>query len=153
MKKYILIGIGNPFLKDDRVGLEVVERAKKLGCPWDVEFVFNVGFELIDKILGYDEVILVDASLYNKSPGNIIELDKTSLLSGNTASVNTHTMSLSNVIDMGYTLFPEEMPRNIKVFLIEAKEVTSFSYDLSPEVKRAVDEVVNRIKSIWDNAR
>lgn len=147
--KRLLLGIGNPFLKDDRAGLEVVARARALGCPWDTEELYTVGFELLDKIRGYEEVVIVDASQWGHPPGTILELEGEVLRAPSTSTINTHALTLGHTLEVGYSILPEEMPKRLKVILIEAGEIDQFSDKFSPEVERAVAEVVHRLQASW----
>ena len=61
----VVVGLGNPVLSDDRVGLAVVERLEKLLREHSLDNVAvrsstRGGFELLDLLNGYDRAILVD---------------------------------------------------------------------------------------------
>ena len=150
MENTLLIGIGNPFLGDDRVGLEVVERVKREGCPWNIEVLYNVGFDLLDKILGYEKVIIIDACKYGGPIGNVLILNKDDLLNQRVYSINTHGFTLSHIIELGQTLYPELMPSYLKVILVEANRIEDFSQSFSPEVMNAIDRVVKYLKELWE---
>ncbi len=149
MAKRLLLGIGNPFLKDDRAGLEVVARARARGCPWDTEELYTVGLELLDKICGYDEVIIVDAAQWGTPPGTILELTGKDLRDPLLSTANTHAMTLGHTLEVGYQIFPEEMPQELRVILVQIAEIDTFSDQFSPAVERAVEEVVQRLERIW----
>ncbi|NLW25048.1 MAG: hydrogenase maturation protease [Clostridia bacterium] len=62
MKKFIVIGLGNPILTDDGVGNRIAQNLQKLVSP-EVEVVEAslAGFNLIDLVAGYEKAILIDA--------------------------------------------------------------------------------------------
>ncbi len=149
MKRSLLIGIGNPYLGDDKLGIEVVKRAKKEGCPWDIEILYNIGFDLLDKIIGYEEVIIIDACKYGIDPGTILKLNKKDLLKQRVSSINTHGLTLSEILELGEALYPELMPSGVEVILIEAKDISDFSYKCSYEVETSISKVLDYLKKKW----
>ncbi|OAG26869.1 hydrogenase maturation protease [Thermodesulfatator autotrophicus] len=148
-KKTILIGIGNPYLQDDRAGLVVVSRLREMSCPWDLEELYTTGLEVLDKIRGYDEAIIIDAAQWGKEPGTIIELSGEDLRLPHVSSVNTHAMTLGHIIEVGYVAFPEEMPKKLTAYLIEAEKLDEFSYEMSPRVKTAIEKLVSFLEKRW----
>ncbi|MFC1927886.1 hydrogenase maturation protease, partial [Chloroflexota bacterium] len=61
--KALVLGIGNPILSDDGVGIKVAREVEKnLNDPQiTVSEASAAGLSLLDSILGYDRVIIVDA--------------------------------------------------------------------------------------------
>jgi len=142
MKKAIVIGIGNPNLKDDGIGFKVVE---ELSEPVDKLCLLNTDLKVIQKVLGYNLAIIVDGIKTGAKPGTIIEIDPLKTWE-NVYSSGTHSMSLFEVIRIGYTIFPEEMPKEIKIIGIEVENISEFSRELSPSVEKAIPKVLNKIK-------
>ena len=62
MPKAIVIGVGNPVIADDALGL-VAARSVRDQCPGGVAVaeVFNGGLELMEAMAGYDRAFVVDA--------------------------------------------------------------------------------------------
>src|SRR5512138_3647970 len=62
--KTLILGLGNPILGDDGVGWKVAEAVKLLlerrKPPVEVEFASLGGLSLMERMLGYSHVILVD---------------------------------------------------------------------------------------------
>ncbi len=144
--KCVVIGIGNPYLQDDRAGVVIVEMLEKDGLPCRTEAISTVGFEVIDKIRGFERAIIVDACLLGNDPGGILEVTIDDIFSTR-VSVNSHTIPLGTILKTGYICFPDEMPKEISIMLIEVKEIEEFTLQMSPEVEAAVVEVVARIKT------
>lgn len=148
--KTIVVGIGNPYLGDDSAGIRVAQEIERLNKV-DVATIL-AGFEIIDRILGYERAILVDC-LRGKNAGKIhvfnleeiaalINLNK---LGSKFAFYTTHTMDLATILKLGYELFPDEMPKDLKIYAIEI--VSEKFGDCILEVKEAIDKVVNLIVS------
>ncbi len=149
MKSTLLVGVGNPYFGDDRVGLEVVDRAAREGCPWNLDKLYHIGFDLLDKILKYEKVIIVDACKYGNPPGTILRLKKNDLIMQEFLSINTHGFGIGHVIRVGEMVYGQEMPKEIEAILIEVKNINNFSLICSKEVKRAVEIVIKDLKKLW----
>lgn len=147
MKKCVVIGIGNPYLQDDRAGVVVVEQLEQGGLACQTEVVYTVGFEVMDKVRGYERAIIVDACKLGNDPGAILDVTVDDIFTTH-ALVNSHAITLGTTLKTGFVCFPEEMPADIRILLIEVKEIKEFTQQMSPEVERAVDEVVERIRTM-----
>ncbi len=144
-KTCLVVGIGNPLLRDDKLGIQVVETLNNQQVPVETTILYTVGFELIDKILGYEKVIIIDAAKFGKLPGTILELRLEDIFTTH-ALINSHAITLGTTLKTGYLIFPEEMPRKLKIILVEAEDTTHFGKECSPAVRQAIEKVVERIK-------
>jgi len=131
-------------LKDDRAGIEVAERIAASGLEVDTEIIFGVGFEVNDKIMGYQDVIIVDAAKIGKEPGTITQVGVEDIFSDHQLA-SSHAVTLGSTLKVGYELFEEEMPRSLKILLIEAEDYYEFTRDCSPSVNKAIDQAVQII--------
>ncbi len=143
-KKFLVCGIGNPMLKDDRAGIEVAERIAASDLEVDTEIIFGVGFEVNDKIMGYDDVIIVDAAKLGKKPGTITQAGVEDIFSDHQLA-SSHAVTLGSTLKVGYELFGEDMPRTLRILLIEAEDYYEFTRDCSPSVDKAIGEAVEII--------
>ena len=109
--------------------------------------LFRSGFEVMDKIRGCDQAIIVDACMLGNEPGSILEVGVDDIFTTH-ALVNSHAVTLGTTLKTGYVCFPEEMPADIRILLIEVKEIKEFTQQMSSEVEAAVDVVVERIKGM-----
>jgi hydrogenase maturation protease len=145
--KCVVVGIGNPYLQDDRAGVVIVEMLEKEGLPCRTEVVYTVGFEVMDKIRGFERAIIVDACMLGNEPGSILEVTVDDIFSTH-ALVNSHAITLGTTLKTGLICFPEDMPEDIRIILIEVKEIKEFTQQMSPEVDAAVLTVVDRIRTL-----
>lgn len=88
--KTLVLGVGNPLLCDDGVGIRVVRKIKKLlgsNNVVDIAEAHTLGISILDYIRGYSKVIIVDSLVDKGIPvGCLKELEigqikKISLLS------------------------------------------------------------------------
>lgn len=73
----LIIGLGNPLVTDDSVGLRVAaELRTRLAGRADVEVAEDYwgGLRLMEQMVGYDRAIVVDAICSGAPPGTIHHL-------------------------------------------------------------------------------
>lgn len=94
-KKVVIAGIGNPFRKDDFVGVEIVRKLKRM----DSKNVYFIEAETIpesylEKIVAFKptHTLLIDAGIINKKAGTALLADPTQLI--RKISISTHTLPL-----------------------------------------------------------
>jgi hydrogenase maturation protease len=149
MTRTIVVGVGNPILGDDGVGIIVVqELRKKLKDPEIViEEAYTGGLNLLDIIMGYDHAILVDAiSVPDKRPGEVFVLDPKEVPS--THSTNPHNVSFGEAIDMVERMRDQTIPAKIELIGINIKPSLDFSDRLSIEVEEAVPKAVAKVEGL-----
>ncbi len=147
-KRFLVCGIGNPMLKDDRAGIEVAERIEASGLEVDTEIIFGVGFEVNDKIMGYEDVIIIDAAKIGKPAGTIHQVSVDGIFQDHQLA-SSHAVTLGSTLKVGYELFPEEMPDRLQIILIEAEDYFEFTRQCSTPVCRAIEEVIELIVAYY----
>lgn len=143
----LVCGIGNPMLKDDRAGIEVAEQIEKMNLDdVDVEIIYGVGFEVNDKVMGYDRVFIIDAAKMGHPAGTILEVGVDDIFHDHKLA-SSHATTLGSTLKIGYELFADEMPKEITIFLIEAEDYFEFTKTCSPAVAAAIPKVIDTIVS------
>jgi len=150
--KTIVLGVGNPILRDDGVGIHVARKIKeKINNPnVVVDEAITGGMNLLDLMTGYDKAILIDAvNIKNENVGEVLSFPLSSL--STTHSDNPHDASLMEALELSKKLGQENIPKEIIVVGIVLKEIPYiFGEELSPEiakaVPRAIDLTLNEIK-------
>ncbi len=140
----IVLGIGNPLLQDDRAGLEVVQRISRMDLPVDTQELYTVGFEVMDRLVEYDRAFVVDACRLGNEPGTVMEVSIDDIFSSNSLA-SSHAITLGATLKTAYHLFPDEMPGELRIFLIEVERVEEFTDVMSTCVEKAVQETVDII--------
>jgi hydrogenase maturation protease len=151
-----IIGLGNPILGDDGVGWRVVEalRARLDDEVVDVLCLSVGGVSLMERLVGFDRALLVDAVVTGGAPGEVLSVPLEDLgdpSCGHTAS--THDTTLATALSLGRAL-QAPLPEDILVVGVEVDptRLHEFNEDLSPEVTAAVPEAVRRVEA-WLAAR
>lgn len=142
--KTIVLGVGNPILCDDGVGIHVARQIKeKINDPdIVVDEAITGGMNLLDLMTGYDKAILIDA--VNIKDANVGEVRCFSLSSlPTTHSDNPHDASLMEALELAKKLGQDKIPSEIIVVGIVLKEIPYvFGETLSPEIAKAVPKAI-----------
>ncbi len=141
--KTVVLGLGNPILTDDGVGLKVARAVRERVVNPDVSVIeaCTGGLEVLDLLLDFDCAIIIDAvQTRHGRPGQVYRFDSSALdFSEHTASL--HGVSLGNALDLGRQL-GMAVPGKIQFFAIEAENVTDFGEECTAAVAAAVPRCV-----------
>lgn len=150
--KTLVLGLGNPILTDDGVGVRVAEAVQAqlpAGTPIDVREVSVGGLTLMESMVGYDRVIVIDAMIVdamlrrNGSPGKIrrMTLEDLEAISPTQHSASTHDTSLVTALAMGRRM-GLHLPEDVVIFAVDVENVIDFGDEPTPAVAAAIPEVV-----------
>jgi hydrogenase maturation protease len=150
--KIIIIGLGNPILTDDGVGVKVayavrdaLASAARNGVT--VTEASVGGLRLMEMMEGYDRVILVDAiQTADGQPGTIYRLTLDDIASAvpTQHSASAHDMNLPTAMEMGRCL-GMALPASVEIFAIEALDVVTFGETCTPHVTAAIPAVTELV--------
>ncbi len=148
----VVVGLGNPILSDDSVGIKVAARVRERLAPGSgVEVVeaYAGGLRLMEAISGFARAIVVDAVKSGDDPAGTV---RTFPLHAAAATRNTlcaHDGDLATVLKLGSEL-GLELPGEVAIVGIEAVDVETFGEELSDAVRAAVPEAVAVVLRILD---
>jgi len=135
--KTLVLGLGNPILSDDGVGIKVSQEVARKATGVDVMEASLGGLALLDIITGYDRVIMVDAILTGtRKPGEIVRFGPEDI-ADSIHSSSPHDVNFSTALELGKAL-DIPLPKHIILYGIEAADITNFSEQCTPEVQEAV---------------
>lgn len=141
--KTLVIGLGNPILSDDGVGVRVAEEVQSRlpsASQTEVMEVSVGGLTLMEFMIGYDRAIIIDAiQLENTQPGRIhrMSIDDLRDISPTQHSASPHDTTLITALQMGHEI-GLKLPKEIIIFAIEAERVLDFGEELTPAVAAAI---------------
>ncbi len=150
--KTLVLGIGNPILSDDGAGIRVTQEVgKKLDDPQiTVSETSASGLSLLDSIIGYDKVIIIDAIQTEKGKAGQIYRMGPEDFSFAKHLLSPHQINLVTALELGKML-NLAMPQKITIFAVEAKDITNFGERCTPEVESAIPEVVKMVLEELDS--
>ena len=153
VRSVLVLGLGNPILRDDGVGWRVVEEvqarsepvrasddATTNGARVEFDCVALGGLALMERLIGYDRAVLVDAiCTRDGTPGTVYRLALDDLPTLNADAV--HDATLQAALELGRRL-GAKLPVDIAIIAVEAADLLDFGEGLSPAVEAAVPEAV-----------
>lgn len=142
----LVLGIGNPILSDDSVGIKVAQEVgRKVSDPQvTVAETSLAGLTLLDSIVGYDKVIIIDAIQTKEGEAGRIYRMGTADFSCTKHYSSPHQINLVTALELGKMLnLP--VPQEITVFAVETEDITSFSEECTPKVEEAIPRVVDMV--------
>jgi hydrogenase maturation protease len=139
----IVIGVGNDLRGDDAAGWETVRRLPPSGSLVLHEHGGDAP-GLISLWEADDDVVVVDAVVSDDPPGTILEIDALAApLPVDVSWATTHGAGVAEGVELARAL--GLLPRSLVVLGIVAKRF-DLGTPMTPEVERAVDEIVRRLR-------
>ncbi|MEN8171920.1 MAG: hydrogenase maturation protease [Chloroflexota bacterium] len=151
--KTLVVGLGNPILTDDGVGVKVayaVEKALGPDIPKNITITEASvgGLRLMELMIGYDRVILIDAIMTQNGHdyGYIhkMSLDDLRQITPTEHSASAHDTSLITALNAGERL-GLHLPKEFEIFAVEVENVMDFSDQPTPAVAKAIPEVTTLV--------
>ncbi len=144
--KALVLGLGNPILSDDGVGIRVAEELEGKVDPQEVTVLETsmAGLDLLNMLADYDRAIIIDAiQTVGGQAGDIYQLEPGALDSTQHAA-SPHDVNFATALELGRRLgLP--LPRQIIIFAIEVADASTFSEKCTPDVRGAIPGCVEMI--------
>jgi hydrogenase maturation protease len=154
--KTLVLGLGNELYGDDAVGIHVVRKlrlefeAKKKNLKWTKNVEFEEcslsGLALLDVIVGFDSLIIVD-TIKKSNP----RTGKTHLLEAkdlrHIPGPSPHYVSVPQTLEIGKNL-GLKVPTTIKILGVEAKSMYNLGEGLTEDMKKACPAIIEKVKEV-----
>lgn len=146
--KTLILGMGNPILSDDGVGLFIAGKLAGKIQGVDVITTPLVGLNLLDILAGYDKLFLIDAMTIGRSVGEIAKLEEGE---GSLHLFSSHGLNFPEIMRLGREL-GYKMPEVAAIYGIEIGHEVAFGEGLSSELKAkaeaAIPELIEDIRRL-----
>jgi hydrogenase maturation protease len=145
--KILILGLGNPLVTDDSVGLRVVEQLKPLladRSEVEVSEDYWGGLRLMERMIGFERAIVIDAIQTGSPPGTIHHLTADGIATQRSASA--HDVNLATALEFGRQAgaqLPEN--RHIQLVGIETQDILNFGESCTPAVQDAIPKAVDAV--------
>jgi hydrogenase maturation protease len=153
--KTLILGLGNPLITDDSIGLRVAAELKtRLAGRPDLEVAEDYwgGLRLMEQMVGYQRVIVVDAICTGAPPGTIHHLSPFDVPTQRSAS--SHDMTLPTALALGrHAGLPLPADSAILLVGIEAEDILTFGETCTPAVAAAVPLAVSHVLQALDTMK
>jgi hydrogenase maturation protease len=146
----LIIGLGNSLLRDDAVGLRVARQVRAaLSGREDIEVAEEAcgGLRLMERMIGFDRAILIDAIRSGRPPGTVLTLDPRDMRTQHSAS--SHDVNLPTALALGRRT-GARLPADdrLSVIAIEAEDVETFGEEMTAAVEAAVPSAAARVLTV-----
>jgi hydrogenase maturation protease len=147
----LVIGMGNPYLRDDAVGIRLARHlrqslAPRPGLAWEVECCLG-GLGVLDLVEGRDRVVLLDSIKAGGAPGDWYRFDGRALRETmNLAGV--HDANLATALELGRRLGLRVPPdEEVHVFAVEVEDNLTFGERMSDALEERFPEYAGQIRA------
>jgi hydrogenase maturation protease len=144
--RIVVLGVGNTLLKDEGVGVRVVEEfGRQYDLPDNVRVVDGgtQGLWLTPTLQETDHLIVVDAVLGDEGPGALYRLEREDLPKGLRLKQSAHDSDLVEALNLCRLL--DVGPKSVVVLGIQPQDITPFGLELTEPVAARVPDLVLRI--------
>lgn len=140
------MGIGNLILRDDGVGIRIAQKLKEEDPALEVIETSEVGIALLDLVVGYRKLIIIDSVKTGKGqPGELYMLKLKNMKPGIDLP-SSHGIDIATAFELGHRLgYP--MPGQIRIYAVEVKNNETFGEGLSPEIEKRIPAIAREIAS------
>ena len=144
--KILVLGLGNDILTDDAIGILVAREVRRQVAHLadvDVRETMEMGLALLDFIVGYETLIIIDAIQTSRgAPGHIYEITQQRLkLLPDRAP---HFLGIAETLQLGWRL-GLAMPSRLKIFAVEVADPFTFGTQMTAALQQALPIAVERI--------
>jgi len=148
--KTLIVGLGNPILSDDGVGVKVAYclRKRLLTHPdLTIKEASAGGLRLLEMALGYDRVVLVDAICRKGGLPGVFSrlcLKDIAAMAPTQNLASAHDTSLTTAVEMGKRM-GLDLPHEWIIYAVNVTHIDAFDDRLTAAVSRAVPRLVDTI--------
>jgi len=143
-QKVVIAGIGNPFRRDDFVGVEIVRKLNNhISQSVYLIEAETIPESFIDPITKFKptHILIIDAGLLNQKPGTSKLADTKQLM--RKSSISTHTLPLRIFCDY----LTETTGAKIALLIIQPQD-TSFGEGLTPKLRETATNLAHCLLKI-----
>jgi len=140
----LILGIGNPILTDDGVGIKIARKLKEGNARLKVIETSEAGIALLDLIAGYDKLIIIDSIKIEKGkPGDLYKLELEDLKPSKDFS-SSHGIGIATAFGLGQRL-GYRMPKFVSIYAVNIKDNSTFGEECTEEVKERIPFIAKQI--------
>lgn len=140
----LILGIGNPILRDDGAGMKIARKLREENPGLEVIETSEVGLTLLDLVVGYDRLIIIDSIKTGKGkPGEVYEL-KLEHLKPSMDLSSSHVIDIATAFELGQKL-GLKMPGYVRIYAVEIQDNETFGEECAPEVEARIPFIARQI--------
>ena len=142
--KTLFLGLGNPILSDDAVGIRIAEGLKEETPAQDVVGTSEAGIALLDYAAGYDKLVIIDSVMTEVGkPGELYKLGLEDLKPGMNLS-SSHGVDIATAFTLGEKL-GYSVPKQVTIYAVEIADNTTLGEKCTQKVEESIPSIVRQI--------
>lgn len=143
----VVIGVGNPLMGDDGLGIQVLERLR-LGWSFTPQLELldggTWGLNLLPHVERADRVMFIDAINVGREPGTLVELEGEEIPRFLAQKLSPHQIDVKEVLALAE--LRGTLPAEVLAVGLQPESV-EMGTSLSPRVAERVDDLIDRVIS------
>ncbi len=147
-KPILVLGIGNPLLSDDGVGLQLLENISKKSNQFSDKIEFmdggTQGIALLGRIADRKAILFLDAVARGEAPGTVHELTGDEILNYKSENNSAHESGVPAILQTA--MLTGDLPEKVFVIGIEPDELKTY-IGLSKKVTQSLDDAEKKVVS------
>lgn len=142
-KPILVLGIGNILLRDEGIGVRVIEHMHSMPINKDVEIVDGgtSGMDLLDVLAEREKVIVVDAVDSGHEPGTVLQFGLDQIVQKEQTAVSLHELGIAETINM--TKQMGCAPKEVVFFGVQPQNI-----DCGLELSQSVQNVIQKVAEL-----
>jgi hydrogenase maturation protease len=144
----VVVCLGNDLIADDALGPEAATALRAQGIAAHVVESSEGGLALLDEVLGFEQLVVVDTVLTGSAPPGTVHVvwdDALAAVPGGAP----HAVGIFEALALGRAL-GLAVPTRVSVVAVEAADLVGIGCPMTPEVRSALDTVVNVVADLVD---
>jgi hydrogenase maturation protease len=141
----LLLGLGNVLMKDERLGVHVVNTIReKFDCPPELEIIDGgtLGLDLLPLFERFDRIVIVDAVNFGREPGYIGVLEDDQIPAVIFSKLSVHQIGLADLISVAK--LKGVMPSKVCVIGMQPSSIDfTLGLEMSDVVNANIDKVID----------
>jgi len=144
MKNTLVLGLGNTILSDDGAGIRIAKEIEKNCKNVDVLEASAAGFRIIDEIIGYEKLILIDSIKTDKAdPGTLYKYSMDDFKKTK-HHAQPHDISFFEAYDI-IKQNGDQVPSIIEIYAVEVCDITTLSEKCTYKVEKSIPVIAVKI--------
>ncbi|GAJ00489.1 unnamed protein product [marine sediment metagenome] len=140
----LILGIGNPILTDDGVGIKIAQRLKEGNPELEMIETSEAGITLLDLIVGYKRLIIIDSIKTEKGkPGDLYKLELGHLKPSKDFS-SSHGIGIATAFELGQRM-GYSMPKFVSIYAVNIKNNSTFGEECTEALKERIPFIAKQI--------
>jgi len=140
----LILGIGNPILADDGVGIKIAQKLKEEKAELEVTETSEAGIALLDLIVGYKKLIIIDSiKTEEREPGDLYKLELGDLKPVKDYS-SSHGIGIATAFELGQKM-GYNMPKFVSIYAVNIKDNRTFGENCTEEIKERIPFIAKQI--------